>query len=809
MPTLLQDLTYGLRMLRKSPGLTTVILIMLTMGIGATTAVFTVFDAILLRPLGYERPEELVQIWEKRTEGSFQQSQFSYPDYLDVKRENKVFSQIGGYSKNSVTLSGKDGAEQLQVAVATTGFFETLGVQPHLGRTFAAGEDDLQKNFPVMLSYGAWQRRFGGNPGVVGTALVLDGELATVVGVLPKNFVFAPTQSAELWMSPRIAGFFLRRNAYWLYPVARLKPGISRQQAEAEIQTISRRLAMQYPDSNAGMSTELVDLRQQIVGQVQPVLVVLMAAVGFVLLITCANLAGLLLARSLPRRKEVSIRLALGARRNRIARQLLTESLLLALIGGSLGVLAAYWAVPAIIALLPQDVLLGTPQLQGLTVNGEVLWFALAASLLTGILFGLAPLVQISNPDLQHELQQAGRGSVGSTHRLRSVLVISEMALAVMLLVGAGLMLKSLHRVLGTDPGFDPHNLLTGVVSLPENKYSDGPRQLAFQQQLMSRIKSLPGVQDAAAVTTVPMSGSGNTSRFDLEGHPKSGGGQEYEANTPTVSQNYFSVMSIPLRAGRFFNSQDHDKSPHVVIVNQAMADMVFPHQDPLGKRINFTYTKEANYAQIVGVVANENVDSLDAPPTPIVYGCYEQDPYPYFSLVIRTKKEPSSLVGAVTRAIHDLEPQAPVFKVSSMSQIISTSPAMMVRAYPAYLIGGFSALALLLATLGLYGVLAYSVAERSRELGLRMALGAQRGDVLKMIVGSGLKLAVIGIALGIAGGLVTARLIASLLFGVAPTDASTFAGVCAVLFVAAMMASYIPAHRATRVDPMIALRYE
>ena len=286
---------------------------------------------------------------------------------------------------------------------------------------------------------------------------------------------------------------------------------------------------------------------------------------------------------------------------------------------------------------------------------------------------------RLSNPDLQHELQQAGRGSVGSTHRLRSVLVISEMALAVMLLVGAGLMLKSLHRVLGTDPGFDPHNLLTGVVSLPGNKYSDGPRQLAFQHQLLSRIRSLPGVQDAAAVTTVPMSGSGNTSRFDLEGHPKSSGGQEYEADTPTVSQNYFSVMGIPLRAGRFFNSQDHDKSTHVVIVNQAMADMVFPNQDPIGKRINFTYTNEPNYVQIAGVVGNENVDSLDAPPTPIVYDCYEQDPYPYFSLVIRTRKDPGSLVGAVTRAIHDLEPQAPVFKVSSMSQIISTSPAMLV----------------------------------------------------------------------------------------------------------------------------------
>ena len=809
MQTLMQDVRYGLRMLRKSPGLTAIILIMLNLGIGATTAVFTVFDAILLRPLAYEKPEQLVQMWERRTEGPFQQFEFSYPDYLDVKKENKVFSQMGGYSKNSVTLTGKEGAEQLLAAVATTGFFETLGVQPILGRTFEAGEDELQKNSPVMLSYGAWQRRFGGNPGVVGTPLVLDGELAAVVGVLPKNFVFAPTGPAELWMSPRIAGFLLRRNLYWLHPVARLKPGVSLEQAQAEIRTISRRLAMQYPDSNAGVSTDLVDLRQQIVGQIQPALVVLMAAVGFVLLITCANIAGLLLARSLPRRKEVSIRLALGARAKRIARQLLTEGVLLALIGGGAGVLAAYWAVPAVISLFPRDILLGTPQLLGLTVNAKVLWFALGISVLTGILFGLAPLLQTFNPNLQQDLQEAGRGAVGSTHRLRSVLVISEMALAVVLLVGAGLMLKSLYRVLGTDPGFNPRNLLTGVVGLPADKYSDGPKQLAFQQQLLSRIRGLPGIQEVAAVTTVPMSGNGNTSRFDLEGHPKKSGGREYEADSPTVSQNYFSVMGIPLRAGRFFDSQDHDKSTHVVIVNQALADMVFPHQDPIGKRVNFTYTNEPNYVQIVGVVGNENVHSLDAPPTPIVYSCFEQDPNPYFSLVIRTKKEPGSLVGAVTRAVHELEPQAPLFEVSSMAQLIAASPTMMLRAYPAYLIGGFSALALLLATLGLYGVLAYSVAQRSRELGLRMALGAQRGDLLRMVVKSGLKLALAGIASGVVGGFLAARLMASLLFGVAPTDATTFAGVCAVLFVAAMMASYIPAHRATRVDPMVALRHE
>ena len=809
MRTLLQDIRYGLRMLRKAPGLTAVILVMLTLGIGATTAMFTIFDAVLLRPLAYEKPDELVQLWEKRTDGPFHQTEFSYPDYLDMKQQNKVFSQMGGYSGSSVTVSGKNGAEQVQAAVATTDFFETLGVRPVLGRTFKAGEDALLKNIPVILSYGAWQRRFGGDPSVIGRALVIDGELASVVGVLPKNFVFAPGRSADLWISARLDGFSLRRNGYWLHPVARLKPGVSLQHAQTEIQTLSSRLAMQYPDSNAGVTSEVVSLRRQIVGQVQPVLVVLMAAIGFVLLITCANVAGLLLARSLPRKKEISIRLALGARSNRIVRQLLTESILLALIGGTAASLLAYWAVPGIISLLPRDIVLSTPQVQGLTVNAGALWFALGISLLTGILFGLAPLFQVSNPNLQQELQEAGRGSVGSAHRLRNVLVISEMALAVVLLVGAGLMLKSLNRVLTTDPGFNTRNLLTGIVALPGNKYPDGPKQLALQQQLLERINSLPGVEQAGAVTSVPMSSKGNTSRFDVEGHPKSSGGQEYEANTPTVSQNYFSLMGIPLRAGRFFNSQDRDQSTHVVVVNQAMADMVFPSQNPIGKRINFTYTNETHYVQIVGVVANENVDSLDAPPTPIVYDCYEQDPGPYFSLVVRTKQEPGSLAAAVTRAVHELEPEAPIFKVSSMAQIISTAPAMIVRAYPAYLIGGFSALALLLAALGLYGVLAYSVAQRARELGLRMALGAQRVDLLKMVVRSGLKLAVIGIAFGIAGGLITGRLIASLLFGVAPTDAATFAGVCVVLFLAAMMASYIPAYRATKVDPMVALRNE
>jgi putative ABC transport system permease protein len=810
MQTLLQDSAYGWRMLRKSPGMTSIIVIMLTLGIGANTVVFTVFDAILLRPLRYEKPDQLVQLWQTRTEGSFQKIPFSYPNYADTKRLNAVFSRFGAYSRNSVTLSGNNGAEQIRVGVASADFFETLGVQPILGRSFHQEEDRQAKNPPVILTYGAWQRRFGGDPGAVGKTLVMDGELATVVGVLPRDFMFAPTQSEEMWISLRATDSFLRRNLYWLFPVARLKPGVSLQQAQAELSAVSRQLELQFPDANAGISTKLIDLRQEIVGQVQPVLIAVMAAIGFVLLITCANIAGLLLARSVPRQREISIRLAIGASRGRIARQLLTESVLLAFLGGGSAVLAAYWTVPAVVSLLPQSALLATPQLQGLAVNSQALWFVLTLSLMTGILFGLAPVVQTFKPSLQRDLQEAGRGTMGSANRrIRTGLVVSQMALAVVLLVGAGLLLKSLNRVLHTDPGFNTSNLLTGTVVLPANKYKDGPSQLAFQRRLLQVLDRLPGVEHTVAVTSLPMSGQSNTSRFDVEGHPKASGGEEYEANTPTVTQNYFAVMGIPLRGGRFFNSEDGEKSPHVVIVNQAMADAVFHNQNPVGKRINFTYTNEVHYLQIVGVVGNENVNRLDAPPTPIVYDCFEQDPSNYFAVAIRTKSKPGALAAAFTRTVRELEPEAPILGVITMEQVITDSPSMVLRAYPAYLIGGFAALALVLAALGLYGVLAYSVAQRTRELGVRIALGAQRGDLLLMVVNNGLKLAVIGIALGIAGGLVVARMIASLLFGVAPADIATFIGVSVALFMVALAASYIPALRATRVDPMVALRYE
>ena len=809
METIYLDVRYGWRMLRKSPGFALVIVLMLALGIGANTAVFTVLSAALLRPLPFEKQEELVQVWETRTSGAFQQMEASYPDFVDM-RNSQVFRQLGGYSRTTMTLSQPSGAVEVTVAMASTGFFETLGVRPVLGRSFLPSEETEQKTASVLLSYGGWQRRFGGDPVIVGKTLTLDGVPSTIVGVLPREFQFGPTNSADFWQSLQVSGWRLRRNAHWLYPIGRLRSGASLQQAQSALLSVTHRLESQYPDSNRGVAVRLFSLREELLGSMRLVVIVLMVTVGFVLLITCANVAGLLLARSVPRQREISIRSALGAGRARIVRQLLTESVLLSVAGGIAGLLAAYWAVPTIVAAIPETDLLAMPALEGLRVEGDILWFSLALSLLTGILFGLAPILQTFNIDLRQSLQEAGRTATGSFHhRLRGALVISEVALAVVLLVSAGLMLKSLKRVLNNDPGFNTENLLTLALSLPDKAYSDGPRQLEFQHELLQRTNSLPGVKEAAAVTIIPLSGAGNTSRFDLVGHPKSGGGQEYEANTRSITTNYFSVMGIPLRAGRFLNATDAEKSTHVIVINQALADAVFPHQDPLGKQINFTYTSDPNIRQIVGVVGNENVGWLDRNPSPVIYDSFDQDPSSHFSLVVRTQQNPATLASAVTHAVRELDSEVPVYAIASMAQIISESPTILLRSYPAYLLGAFAGLALLLAVLGLYALLAYSVAQRTRELGLRMALGAQQKDVLRLILNNGVRLALIGAALGVAGAVAAGRVIASLLFGVTPTDATTFAGVCLVLMISVLLASYVPAYRATKVDPMAALRYE
>ena len=810
MKELFLDVRYGWRMLLKTPGLSGIVIVMLALGIGANSAVFSIFAATLLRPLPYDKPNELVHLNGWRNQGSFQQQPFSFPNFSDIRDRNQVFSQVGAYSGTAASLSGKDGAEQVITPVASAGFFETLGVKPALGRTFRIGDEQGKAAPVVILTYGGWQRYFGGSQDVIGKTMVLDGTLNTVVGVLPRNFQFGPSQSGDIWQALHVQGWKARRNAFWLNPVARLKSGMNSQQAQAGISALARELEQQYPDDNAGIGVQLVALDEQIVGSARPVLRLLMATVAFVLLITCANVAGLLLARSVQRQKEISIRVALGARRARILRQMLTESILLALIGGTVGTLLAVWLVPAIVGLIPQAALTSMPTLQDLHVNAGVLAFSLAISLLTGILFGIIPALQILKSDLRQELQEAGRSSVGGVHnRFRDVLVVSEVALAVVLLVGAGLMLRSLQQVLNQDPGFDTTNLLTLSLAVPEKAYADGPQQQALQRRLLKDIHALPGVRDVAAVSIVPLSGSGNTSRFDLEGHPKASGGEEYEASTPTVTTNYFEVMRIPLLSGRFFGSQDAEKTTQVVIVNQALVDQVFHGHNPIGKRINFTYTSEPNLREIIGVVGNENVDRLDARMQPIVYDTFEQAPNTFFSLVVRTQQAPESLANTVTRKVREIDPQVAVSNVASMSQIIHDSPTMVLRAYPAYLLAGFAGTALALAVLGIYGLLAYSVVQRQRELGLRLALGAAPSDLRQLVVANGLKLALIGSAFGIVGAFAVSRLISSLLFGVKSTDSVTFVGVCLLLVFATLPATYVPALRATRVDPMETLRCE
>jgi len=809
--TLIQDIRYGWRMLVKSPGFAAIVVLMLALGIGANSAVFSIFNATLLRTLPYEKPDELVQVWETRTTGSFQQMEASYPDYVDMRNHNQVFSRIGGYSGSTATLLTKDGAEQIPMAVASSGFFETLGVKLALGRTFSSAEDEAQAQTAVLLTNGGWQRRFGGDPNVIGKTLVLDGNLCNIVGVLPKNFQFGPSGSADVWRSLHLSGGMLeRRNLHWFHPVARLTAGVSVQQAQAGMQTLARQLELQYPTSNEGVGSRLIPLRDQITGSVRPVMLMLMAAVGFVLLITCANVAGLLLARSVPRQQEIAVRVALGAARGRILRQLLTESILLALIGGAAGIVLACWAVPAIISAIPKNQISSLPALQGLGVDRAVLLYSLALSVLTGILFGMAPAFQAFKPNVRGSLQEMGRSSVGSAHvRLRNGLVVAEISVAIVLLVGAGLMLNSVRHVLQVDPGFKTDHLLTLSLALPDKSYPDDPQALAFLRQVLQKVNTLPGVKGADAVTIIPLSGAGNTSRFDLEGHPKASGGEEYEANNRGVSLNYFRTMGIPLRSGRVFTPQDDAKSPHVVVVNQALADMVFPGQNPIGKRINFTYTNVPNLWEIVGVVGNENVAGLDARPTPVIYDNFEQDASGYFSLVVRTEQAPAALAETIRRAVRAIDPGVPVYAIASMEQVIEQSPTMFLRAYPAYLVGLFAGIALLLAALGIYALLAYSVAQRTRELGLRMALGAQPWQVRHLIIGNGLRLSLIGTGLGVLAAFAAGRVISSLLFGVAPTDVATFVEVCVLLVVAVVPATYIPARRATKVDPMVALRYE
>ena len=804
-----QDVRYGLRMLAKQPGVTLIAVVTLALGIGANTAVFTVVNAALLRGLPYPEPERLVHLWEGTPQKEFPQREASYPDFLDWRR-SESFEGVAAYAGGGgMTLTGRGEPERLAAVNASANFFSVLGVKPIMGRDFSPDEERPGGARAVMLSYGLWQRLAGGDPALIGQQLTLNGNGYTVVGVLPADFQFAPRGGAEAWVAFQPSPMQLsRRYMHGTNVIARLKAGVSLEAAAAEMRAVGRRIERDHNESHAGTSIRVVPLQEQIVGQVRPLLLVLLGAVGCVLLISCANVANLLLARAVLRAPEIAVRLALGATRGRLTRQLLTESLLLALLGGGFGVLLAQWGIEALVSAVPEAQLNSMPYLKGLAIDGRMLAFTAGVTLLTGAVFGLAPALAATRRELHEALKAGGRSAAGAgRQRLRQALVVAEVALALVLLVGAGLLLQSFRRLLEVNPGFRTERLLTLRVALPVAKYGSDEKAATIYRQMLERIEALPGVEGVGAVNVLPLSG-GNTTRFIVEGEPVPAPGQETEANVREVNPDYFRAMGVPLLRGRAFTARDDPASPRVVIVNQTLAARAFPRGEAPGRRLIFTGDDRRPY-EVVGVVGDEKVNGLDARTTPVVYHPMFQDPGLATGLVVRATGEPGRLAAALRAELRALEPDLSLWAMRTMDDVMASLPATFLRRYPALLIGVFAGVALLLATVGIYGVMSYAVSQQTREIGVRVALGARRRDILQMVVGRGMALALAGVGAGLVVSLAVTRLLGSLLYGVTATDPVTFAGVALLLAGVAFLACYLPARRATQIDPLLALRQE
>jgi predicted permease len=819
MGTLTQNLRYAMRALWNSPGFTLVVVLTLALGIGANTAIFSVIYSALLHPLPYRDPGKLFHLGESRSQSdnSANGAQASYPDYLDWKRTAKSIQSFASYSGDAFTLSANGEPKNIFAAQVTPSFFSTLGVKPALGRDFLDGE--MREDGPpvTILTDGFWRTEFGADPKVIGRVIHLDGKPATIVGVLPRDFEFAPARSAPLWVPIHQSGDpITRRSLRWLSVFGRLAPGVSPDQARAEMQSINAQLARAYPKENGSTFFVMESLTEQIVGKVRPILLILLGAVGFVLLITCANVANLVMTRSIGRRKEFAVRSALGASRASLFSQLLTESLLLSSIGAAVGLLGAQWGVNLLVAAIPESQLQSMPYLRDTGMNLPVLFFLGGVTVLTGILFGLAPGLDASRTSLNDVLKDESRGGTSAGHaRLRNALVVAEISISLVLLVGAGLLLKSLHALLGQDPGFNLHNVLTFSVNLPDSSYpSDktppyySAAAVRFDHEFTQRLRSLPGVLDVGQTSGIPASGGSGTIRFVVEGRPTATG-QEDECQIITVSTGYFSSLKIALADGRFFTPNDSRDAPGAVVVSRAFVKAYLPGENPVGKRIRFTYSAQNPFLQIVGVAADTASIDLAAPPPPIIYTPNDQGPSTYLSYMVRTAGEPGAFVGAARAALQEMDPQLPLIQPQSLEQIANQSPSAFLRRYPSYLIGSLAALALVLAVVGLYGLISHMVLQRTREIGIRVALGAQRRDIMRMVLRQGIRATVAGVAIGVAAGLALTRLLRGLLYGVTPGDWLTFLSVALLLLVVALAACSIPARRATRVDPIVALRYE
>jgi predicted permease len=805
LEAIIQDIRYGSRMLVKHPGFSVMAVLTLALGIGANTAIFSIVNGVLLRPLPYPEPDNLERVFNQNS--SMNRYGISVADFQALEKEYRRIGSVAAFSQRAVTLTGVERPEQIQASFATGEFFKTLGVASAAGRTFLPGEDRPGANRVAVVSHGFWQRRMSADPKAVGQQLTLDGVGYTVIGIMPQGFISPEITAPDLWpiLQPEPPK---RRGPFTLRLITRRNAGVSEQQGREELQKIARQVFRQWSGSSTDANATYVSmpLKQALVGDIGTTLLVLLGAVGCVFLLASVNVANLLLARATTRQQEIAIRAALGAGRLRLLRQLFTESLMLAFLGGATGLLLAVWGVDVLLALSPATI----PRMDQVSVDGWALGFAALGTFLSCLIFGLAPALYSVNPELGDPLKGGGRGSaeVPGRRRLRDLLVVTEFALALPLLVGAGLLINSFMRLQQVDPGFDPKHLLTVQLPLPLQKYPETEQAVNFHREMLRRIQTLPGVQAASIATDLPLQ-RGDTNDFNLERRPTPPGKSDEVAAFISVSPDYFRTLGIPLLKGRYLSEQDDGEAPPVMVISQGMARRYFPGEDPVGMRLKLGGCTECNWTTIVGVVGDVKNEGLTAEDDSAMYCPFVQESFNIrmMTLALRTEVDPAGLVAAVRSEVNAVDPDLALANIKTMEQLMSDSLGQ--SRYRGALLGIFAIVALILAAVGIYGVIAYTVNQRTHEIGIRIALGAQKRDILRLVVSQGVVLSLTGVAIGVAGALALTRFLSSLLYGVSNTDPATFISVTLLLFGVALLACLIPARRATRVDPMVALRHE
>jgi len=811
LETFFQDTRYAFRMLRKNPGFTAVAVLTLALGIGANTAIFSVVYAMLLKPLPYSRPDQLLTVFEAQPQAGVKATGWSYANFAELREQNRIFSDMAGSQQHQLTLTGRGAPSVVNTSVVTPELFSVFGQKPIVGRPFYPEDGKPGAPAAVILGENLWRGSFAADPKVIGSSINLDKRSFTIVGVMPAVFRFPLlTESEQLWIplvqDPLFGSWMDRRGGHWLQVTGRLKPGVSVTQAQAELDAIGARLAKEFPAENDGWTIRFVPLKEKIVGNVKSALLVLMGAVGLVLLIACANIANLLLTRATSRAREIAVRTALGAGRSRIVRQLLSETLVLGLLGGLAGIALAYLGVEGLTALMPQDL----PQVNAIRVDNFVLGFALLLSALASCAFGLAPALFAANSNLQSSLREGGArsGESSNRRRARSFLAAGEIALAMVLLVAAGLLLKSFSKLMAVSPGFDAQHVVQADISLPRFQYAMPQQWAAFSRELLTRLQSEPGMRDAAVVVPRPMADGFVNLGFDIVGNPPLSAGTSRTANYVSVSPDYFRVMQIPLLAGRLFDRHDVSASPRVSLVSEAMARIYFPNQNPLGKQIVFGFPPDIGAVrEIVGVVGDVRDVALGQDPGAMMYVPYAQAPFWGANVVVRSSLSAASVAGTIRRDVQQIDKDLPVTDVAMMKDTIDATVAQ--PKFRTFLLGLFAAMALVLAATGNFGVISYSVSRRTNEIGIRVALGASRNTILRMVFGETLVLTSAGLVLGLPSALAASHLLGHMLFGVSANDPATLAAVAFTLALVAAMAGYIPARRAMSVDPMVALRQE